>query len=136
MRLLTETIFCCIREFLKFRRLSFVTGNLHAAYRLCMRGLTPCGFHARFFLWSRCSLRISRYYRSSFLNYKQNNGRINKSGNKRGTMKRDKPQVQVLPTMAVIMMVKTVKLTIKQPPRFRYWTKMVVPLFHIMDCPW
>ena len=45
---------------------------------------------------------------------------MNKNGRRIGTISRDEPQVQKLPTMAIIMVIKIVKLTMKQPPRFLY----------------
>jgi hypothetical protein len=52
--------------------------------------------------------------------YKQNNGRMNRNGSRIGTIRRDEPQVQKLPTIAIMMIVKIVKLKIKHPPLFRY----------------
>lgn len=43
--------------------------------------------------------------------YRQNRGKTNKSGSKIGTIIRDAPHVHALPTIAVMMMQKIVKLT-------------------------
>ena len=52
--------------------------------------------------------------------YKQKRGRMNKNGRRIGTISRDEPQVHKLPTMAIMMIIKSVKLTMKHPPRFLY----------------
>jgi hypothetical protein len=58
---------------------------------------------------------------------------MNKNGKRKGTNKSDSPHVQVLPTIAVMIMVSTVRLTMKQPPLLRYWTKTVDPSIHIKE---
>jgi hypothetical protein len=64
----------------------------------------------------------------SFLIYKQNSGRTNKKGSNNGTSNKDAPHVQVLLRMSTKMVIKTVMLIMKHPPRRRYWTKTVLPL--------
>jgi hypothetical protein len=57
--------------------------------------------------------------------YKQKNGKINNNGNRNGTAINDKPHVQVLPTIAVIIIPNTVADTIKHPPYNRTETCIV-----------
>lgn len=73
--------------------------------------------------WNDCvvdTLPTSRYEPILSKLYKQNKGRMNKNGSRMGTIRRDDPQVQKLPTIAIIMIVKIEKLMIKHPPLFRY----------------
>ena len=94
--------------------------------------------HSRFFeanrVFCRCimyhflkTVRWRKMFFFLFFLYKQKSGKMNKNGNKTGTIKSDAPQVQVLPTMAVIMIQRIVKLTMKHPPRLRYCTNTVQP---------
>jgi hypothetical protein len=48
--------------------------------------------------------------------YKQNKGRINKRGTKKGTTTSDSPQVHMDPTMEHIMMNRMESDTMKHPP--------------------
>ena len=48
--------------------------------------------------------------------YKQKNGKMNNKGNRNGTAINDKPHVQVLPTIAVMIIPNTVADTMKHPP--------------------
>ena len=57
--------------------------------------------------------------------YKQKNGKMNNNGNRNGTAINDKPQVQVLPTIAVMIIPNTVADTIKHPPFNRTETCIV-----------
>ena len=59
--------------------------------------------------------------------YKQNNGRMNKSGIKNGTIQSDNPQVQNDAKKEKKMMHRMVKDTKKHPPRLRYDTMIVAP---------
>ena len=57
--------------------------------------------------------------------YKQKNGKMNNNGNRNGTAINDKPHVQVLPTIAVIIKPNTDADTIKHPPYSRTETWIV-----------
>ena len=57
--------------------------------------------------------------------YKQKNGKMNNNGIRNGTAINDRPHVQVLPTIAVIIRPNTVADTIKHPPYNRTDTCIV-----------
>lgn len=61
------------------------------------------------------------------ISHRQNNGRMNKSGTKKGTTQSESPQVQKDPRSAAPIMITIEKDTMKQPPRFRYETVTVAP---------
>jgi hypothetical protein len=65
--------------------------------------------------------------------YKQKNGKMNNSGSRNGTAISDKPQVQVLPTIAVIIIPNTVAETIKHPPYNRTETCIVGETLPVED---
>jgi hypothetical protein len=63
--------------------------------------------------------------------YRQKRGRMKRNGSKTGMIKREDPQVQKLPIIAITIMQTMEKEKMKHPPRFRYWTKTVTPSFHV-----
>lgn len=67
--------------------------------------------------------------KSASLVYKQNSGKINRSGNKNGTTIKDKPQVQVDPMQAAQIIARTVAEIMKHPPRTRPDTCTLVKLW-------
>lgn len=56
------------------------------------------------------------YHVSRLALYKQKKGRTKRRGIKKGTTTRDKPQEHMEPIMAIKMMQRILKLTMKHPP--------------------
>jgi hypothetical protein len=66
--------------------------------------------------------------------YKQNKGSTKRNGKSNGIMNKDVPQVQVLPRISPNIVIRIVNDTMKQPPRARYCTKTVLPLYSSRLC--